>query len=212
MHSPDTTLVCFAVKEEARPFKFLAANRPEIRVLITGMGARNAEQSVKTALATEKPGMVISCGFAGGLRPDLATGMVVFGGALDPALEKKLLRAGAQRVLFHFAERVATTSKEKRNLRELTGADAVEMESKAICDLCAERNIPSAIVRVVLDTVEDDLPLDFNALLNEEQRIDGLKLAGVLLKSPGKIRALLRLRKQSDSAAKRLAAVLGAIL
>src|SRR5437879_1353068 len=44
------TLVCFAVKEEAAPFKAALASRPDIQVLLTGMGQRNAEKSLRSAL------------------------------------------------------------------------------------------------------------------------------------------------------------------
>src|ERR1051326_2512872 len=44
------TLVCFAVKEEAAPFKAAIASRPDIQILLTGMGQRNAERSIRSAL------------------------------------------------------------------------------------------------------------------------------------------------------------------
>jgi hypothetical protein len=81
-----------------------------------------------------------------------------------------------------------------------------------ICATCQERGIPSATVRVVLDTAQEDLPLDFNLLLNKKDKLDALKLAFTLLKSPGKIGDLLRLRKQSELAAKELARILRTVL
>jgi len=212
MHSPPVTLVCFAVEEEARFFRRLVFDRPEVQVLITGIGRQNAERTVASALAHTTTGLVLSAGFAGGLRPGLAAGDVVFPGADEAGLVSALIGAGAQPARFHFSHRVLTSATEKRRLREATGADAVEMESYAICALCRERNIPSATVRVILDPAEDDLPLDFNQILTESQRIDIRKLAFALLKSPGKISALLRLRKQGELAAKELARVLVAVI
>jgi adenosylhomocysteine nucleosidase len=101
---------------------------------------------------------------------------------------------------------------EKRALWESTQADAVEMESQIICNICREHNIPRAVVRVILDPAEEDLPLDFNLLMTAEQKIDNSKLAKAILKSPGKIGALLRLQKQSKFAAERLARVLAHVL
>jgi hypothetical protein len=47
-------------------------------ILITGIGRQNAEKSVREFLATHSPELVLTCGFAGGLNPDLKPGDVVF--------------------------------------------------------------------------------------------------------------------------------------
>jgi len=96
-------------------------------------------------------------------------------------------------------------------VRAETGADAVEMESQIICAICLEQKIPSAIVRVILDTASEDLPLDFNVIMTADQRMHYGKLALALMKSPGKIGALLRLRKQARLAAENLGRVLDRI-
>ena len=198
-------LVCFAVKEEARPFQRLVGARPNIKTLLTGMGQRNAEKSIRAALAVEKSAMVLSCGFAGGLNPELATGTVVFSLANNAALETQLRNAGARPAKFHCATRVATTVAEKSALRQKTGADAVEIESQIIAAVCAEHKIPCATVRVILDPANEDLPLDFNALMNAGQQMDYGRLAWAIAKSPGKIGALMRLQKQSVAAGGTLA-------
>ena len=206
------TLVCFAVKEEAKPFERRMAGREDIQVLVTGMGRRNAENAIRTALERERPGLVLSCGFAGALNPALARGSVVFAAEPESKVAAGLRSAGAQPGRFHCADKVASTSREKRALRESTGADAVEMESQVICSVCRGKAIPSATVRVVLDTVEEDLPLDFNQLMTADERLDGAKLALALVKAPGKIPALVRLQRESGEAAKLLSDVLTAFL
>jgi adenosylhomocysteine nucleosidase len=207
-----TTLVCFAVKEEAAHFRRLAGRRPDLRVLLTGMGRGNAERSLASALADFHPGLVVTSGFAGALIANLARGTVVFSADEETGLEPRLRELGARPVRFHCAERVITTAQEKQALRRATGADAVEMESRYIQLASRERGIPSATVRVILDTADQDLVLDFNQLLTPDQRIDGRKLALTLLRSPFKIPALLSLQKQSAAAAKTLGMVLTQIL
>jgi len=204
-------LFCFAVKEEARPFQRRCGGQPDIRTLVTGMGRRNAETRLRQALVEPLPRMVITCGFAGGLAPGLTTGTVLFQDEDGAGLGQTLVAAGARAAKFHAADHVATTAQEKAKLRAATGADAVEMESQFICAVCRERQIPSAIVRVVLDPAEEDLPLDFNQLMTSEMELDARHLALALLRSPARIPALLRLQRQTREAAERLAAVLSRV-
>ena len=55
-------LVCFAVPEEAAPFR---RNLPgHVTVLVTGMGAAAAERNVQPLLADTRWRCVLTCGFA----------------------------------------------------------------------------------------------------------------------------------------------------
>ncbi len=201
-------IVCFAVKEEARFFKPAVNYKWETLTLVTGMGARNAENALRGAMEKRKPALVLTCGFAGALKPELMRGTIVFNVDPETNLDQKLLTCGAVRTSFHCAPKVATTAEEKRVLRQSTSADVVEMESRVICDTCRNFKIPSGTVRVILDTADEDLPLDFNELMTANQHLNPGKLALALLKAPWKIPALIRLQSQSAAAAKKLALVL----
>ena len=245
------TLICFALKEEAAPFRKMAtgtvAAAQAVSVFITGVGRKNAEKSVRNFLADHSggasvpasrlvsslapPELVLTCGFAGGLNPDLKLGEVVFETAnapLAPSLSplggervsartgeglfSKLLAAGAKPAKFFCTDRIATTTAEKEKLRAETGADAVEMESDAIHAVCRERGIPCATVRVISDTASEDLPLDFNQLYKADMSPDYGKLVWTIVKSPRKIGALLRLQKRCRFAAEQLAGVLAKVI
>jgi nucleoside phosphorylase len=176
------------------------------------MGRRNAETAIKVALSQgHPPHFLITAGFAGGLTPDLASNTVVFS-ADHPDLRARLYAAGARSVRFHCADTVITTAGQKRALRATTGCEAVEMESQFIRALCAVEQIPAATVRVILDTADQDLPLDFGALMDAQQRIDTRKLAMRLLKAPWLIASLLRLQRHSAHAARHLGEILEKIL
>ncbi len=199
-------LVCFAVKEEAAPFR--RALPPDVTILVTGMGAAAAERAVKARLAARDWSLVLTCGFAGALDPALHLGTVLCEMDEGFPLRQTLLAAGAVPARFHCAEQVAVTGFEKAMLRERTNADAVEMESGIIRRLCRAHGIPSATVRVISDTAQEDLPLDFNALMNADGKMNLRKLARAVLRRPRKIPALMALGRSSKAAAKKLAMVL----
>ena len=210
-------LICFALKEEAAPFRKMAAGTvaaaQAASILITGIGRRNAEKSVREFLATHSPELVLTCGFAGGLNPDLKLGDVVFElSTLNSQLSTRLSAAGAKPAKIFCADRITTTVAEKKKLRVETGADAVEMESGTIHAVCRERGILCATVRVISDMANEDLPLDFNQLFKPDKSLDFGKLAWAIARSPGKIGALLKLQKRSRFAAEQLASVLEKIV
>ena len=193
-------LVCFAVPQEAGAFQKLIRGRDDVRVLITGMGARHAEHAAREAVHELRPARVFTCGFAGALNPALVIGDVV--------CPRETICWGAKSVVFHCASRVAITVAEKQALRAQTGADVVEMESAVITRVCRAAGVECVTLRAISDTADEDLPLDFNALMTAEEKLSPLKLALAVLKAPQKIPALLRLGRNSATAAARLAEVL----
>jgi|SRR5665213_649154 len=255
------TLICFALKEEAAPFRKIAAGiglhrGHHVSILLTGIGRQNAEKNLHEFLAggasvpasrehtsicqarlartLAPPDLVLTCGFAGGLNPDLKLGEVVFallnrrdefhesqtekeiadliGDSRSSSLQEKLIASGAKPAKFFCADRITTTVAEKKKLRAETGADAVEMESAAIHAVCAERGIRCVTVRVISDTANENLPLDFNALAKPDKNLDYGKLFLAIAKSPGKVGALLELQKKTKFAAEQLADVLAEII
>jgi hypothetical protein len=227
-----SVLICFALKEEAAPFRKIAAGKSDVLILLTGIGRQNAEKSVREFLnfcrsrgdetqikkgletphvVSHEPDLVLTCGFAGGLNPDLKIGDVVFEIPQPSTFNLQLSTCGAKPAKIFCADRIATTVAEKKKLRAETGAEAVEMESAAIHAVCAEKHIPCATVRVISDTANEDLPLDFNALARPDKNLDYGKLFLAIAKSPGKIGALMQLQKKTKYAAEQLAGVLAKI-
>jgi adenosylhomocysteine nucleosidase len=213
-------LVCFAVKEEAKYFfpvsQPMGDGKGEGKLFcqawITGMGRTNAAKGIREAIAAFAPQRVITAGFAGGLNPRFHCGDVLYDEDFDAAFGRVLGRLGAVSGRFYCHRRVATTAEEKAQLWKSSGADAVEMESSVIRTICAEQHIPSATVRVISDDAQQDLPLDFNALMTSDERISYLKLAGSLVARPLCIFKLIEFQRQTQAASRRLGEVLNALV
>ncbi len=211
MNPEPRTLVSFALKEEAAPFRKIAASNPGVSILLTGIGGDNARRTVLAEIARQRPALVLTCGFAGGLIPTLVIGGVIYE-TTDELLRQKLAGAGAKPAKIYCADRIASTVAEKIKLRSETGADAVEMESAAIQAVCREQGIPCATVRVISDTANEDLPVDFNELAKPDRSLDYSKLLRAIAASPRKIGGLLRLQKQTRFAAAKLAIILARVI
>jgi hypothetical protein len=111
-------------------------------------------------------------------------------------------------VRFHCADQVAVTKSDKALLWNETRADAVEMESSHIQMVCRQRGIRCDVIRVVSDSAEEDLPLDFSKLMTADHRMRWGKLFFHLSTHPTLIPRLMRFQKQLKRSARRLAEAL----
>jgi adenosylhomocysteine nucleosidase len=231
---PVDLLLCFAVKEEMKFFRDPSAGIPVrvkgagrksaaskrepsreagvTQVWVTGIGRRNAADNIREALIKVRPERVITAGFAGGLNPDLKLATVVFEEDFGAGFGRELEKLGAVSAKFYCHRRVAITAAEKRVLWQQSGADVVEMESSVIRTICREFKVPSATVRVISDDASQDLPLDFNALMTSEDRINYPKLFWKVFSRPSRIFRLMEFQQQTMAAARQLGAVLEDLL
>jgi hypothetical protein len=117
---------------------------------------------VKQALAVKKNvDGILSTGLCGALDPALRVGDIVVSG--DAQLESP---ARFVRGTVHTVDRVVGTAREKRTLRNQTGAVAIDMEAATVQAEAAEWQVPFLCIRVVSDAAGDTLPLDFNRYRN----------------------------------------------
>jgi adenosylhomocysteine nucleosidase len=205
-------LVCFAVAQEAKPFRRVRWPAGPPRVLRTGIGPACAEKAITRTLGAVEPRLVISAGFAGGLNPALSVGAVLFDADEASGLGPKLLAAGARPGRFHCSASVVVTAQEKQALWRSTGADAVEMESGPLRRKCREHGVACATVRVISDPAGETLPLDFNLLLAPGAILGYARMTLALLEAPGRIVELLRFRRRLAAAAAALAEVLARVI
>ena len=99
------------------------------------------------------------------------------------------------------------TASAKARLHAQTGAALADMESHVAARFAAERRLPLAVVRVVSDAADTDLPRAVTAGLKPD---GGMNLGGVLAAlaaDPRQLPALMRVGRDAEAAFKALAAL-----
>lgn len=177
-------------------------------IAVSGMGMAQARSSAKKLFESLRPDWVVTAGVAGGLSPGLPRSQVVF--AADPAFpfEQALTEQGALPARLISRAEIAITIGEKAALRAQTGADAVDTESDAIRAIWADSGVPTATVRAISDCWNENLPLDFNRLVDGDGQLSPVRLAVAILCRPQTIPGLIQLGRASDNAAGALATAL----
>jgi adenosylhomocysteine nucleosidase len=226
-------LVTFAVEAEFAPWRKLR-NLEEISIsnvdafragigsakvdfVVTGTGVENALR-LANALLGEPYQVCITSGFAGALREAHQVGRILVADAVQElgkpktlACARNLVHAaendGASRVkLFLTADHVIRTAEEKKQLAPF--ADAVEMESFGVLMAAAAHKRSTVAIRVISDSMRTDMP----AIVDEMGRV---KIAGVVryvARHPLQLPALIRLGRDSKTAAEALAHFLEAFI
>jgi 4-hydroxy-3-methylbut-2-enyl diphosphate reductase len=156
----DGLLVVTALRSE---YAALASRVGSARLERCGMGPARVRQWLPS-VADLNPSAVVVAGVAGGLDPSLRPGDVVVASEVRATHKRVVLRAGAPLVaeLRRLGLRVRSGPMlsretliggpdERERLAE-TGALAVDMESADIAAAFADRGIPVAVVRVIVDT------------------------------------------------------------
>ncbi len=164
---------------------------------------------------TSRPELVISWGLCGGLdrrlRPgDLVVGVEVGSGderiQTDEAVASRLAERLATAKVRVSLERFVSVSapvliaSRKAQLRDATGAAAVDMESLIAGRFARERGAPFAILRAVADPAERDLPPLAATATDSEGRVNARAVVAGLLRSPGQIAELGSLMRDSRAA------------
>lgn len=135
-----------------------------LRIEVAGPGQRAAGAKLLALLAQHRPDLVFGVGFCGSLTPSarprtLAVPNQVLspnGACLGPTL---VLRTAAPTGRLVSAPAVVSLRAEKARLRQATGADWVDLESYGWLSTAKRLAVPMAIVRVVLDGADEELPV-----------------------------------------------------
>ena len=190
------------VAAERRELQFVP-RREGWEMVANGPGPRLAAAVVKDAEA------IVSVGICGGLDASLRVGDVVVGSAVNGVGVGQPKSAGR-----HVAGPVASIDRvadaaEKRRLAA-SGAVVVEMEAAGVLEAARQLGRPFYCVKAVSDSVDEDFVLDLNAARDDAGRFSTAKILMQAAKRPlVLVPELLRLRRNSEAAAKALGEFLG---
>ncbi|MEP7352168.1 MAG: hypothetical protein ABI824_02950 [Acidobacteriota bacterium] len=143
---------------------------------------------------------VMSTGLCGALDPDLHVGDIVISGEHGVRSSLQFVQGEIWSV-----DRVVVTRGGKRSLYEETKASVVEMESATVAEHARRWGLPFRCVRVVSDSADHNLPLDFNVYRDADGRFLRGKIALAAMARPfTAIPGLLRLDANCREAADKL--------
>ena len=148
---------------------------------------------------------IISWGLAGALRDDLKIGDWVIGSGVSGGFDHDCDVDWQERVLaalpdarsgrFH-ADGLLADAPAKRMLGA-SGALAVDMESHIAARVAAAHGLPFAILRVVSDRVDDEMPPAVLVSMGPKGRTDYVRVAASLARHPAQIPAVAAFARHS---------------
>lgn len=183
----------------------------------SGAGREAAARATEAILSGHQPQWIISAGFAGGLSAELGRNDLLMADSLldadgnrlrvdlkiDPAALEQT--PGVHVGPMVTVDRVIRLPKEKRALGEKHAALAVDMESYAVAEVCRRRRQRFLAIRVISDTVDDELPPDVERLLEQKTRAAKLgAVVGSVWNRPSSVKDMWKLKEDALVASDRL--------
>jgi nucleoside phosphorylase len=193
----------------------------DLHLIFSGMGPQKAKESATDALRPwlqnsgrsvdvphEKPDFALVTGLCGGLTQHVREcDLVVYENCVSG--EMKLTCSASRQITelltghgiaYRLADgitspRIATNRAEREALSRSAIA-VVDTETYEILSLAARAGIPTAVLRVVSDSIDRDLP-NFNQALNAQGDLDGRKALGIALGSPLRTLRLMAANKRA---------------
>jgi adenosylhomocysteine nucleosidase len=181
---------------------WIAARLANVVTVAGGGDANSLERLIGEAIA-QGGSAIISFGIAAGLVPGKDAGTCLIGNetvhrgvrySADSTWASRLKAAIGEAELATIAgvDRPLRNPAEKRELQSATGAIAADMESHIVARLAAEHRLPFAILRVIADRAETEVPQAALAGMGNEGRLDVTGVLASLAQEPSQIPAIMR--------------------
>lgn len=175
-----------------------------VQVALSGVGPRHARRAMGDLLRLGQPEVLVSLGYSGALKDHLAPGDVIHAQEIETS-DRKLYSSQQAGHRLLSVSKLAPTKGSKRQLAEqFPYAYAVDMESAVLAEAAESAGLPWRALRVIIDPLDSDLPIDFNRCVTNKGQTAPTKLAREIITHPGKIPALIEFGRWEKRARQQL--------
>lgn len=183
---------------------------------VTGPGANSASVGTEALILGHSPRCIVSAGFAGALHERLSRFDLVIpdrlvntagrelrlGLQIDPSTLARGWHVGGLLSL----PQLVRDRQERLRLAAAHGVLIADLETFAIAELCRRYHVPMWALKVVTDTVDDDLPPEAAYLMQPRKWTEKLgAITGAIWHRPGSVKDMWRLNELALRSADRLA-------
>ncbi|SEB38159.1 nucleoside phosphorylase [Terriglobus roseus] len=172
-----------------------------------GMGANAAMRSFARARQVCEPMQVLSVGWAGALREELAPGAIIRPSMVRDLNTGEMLPANGSGGLLLTSSRVAVREEKHRLAGTYAGSVAVDMEASTLARLAQANGLGFRALKAISDTLEEDLP-DMNPFVTAAGRFATTRFIAHVATKPKYWSSLAQFGKQASLAAANLCAAI----
>ena len=214
-----------SLRGEGLSVQYGSLGEQRVAVATSGPGRESAARATEALIDAHRPRWLVSAGFAGGLHPDLRRhDILMVDHLVDPRGERLSIdlkidpdslaaSEGIHAGRLLTVDSVVRLPEQKESLGRQHDALAVDMESFAVAEVCRRRQVRFLAIRVITDPVDEPLPPDIEQLLTQKTPAAQLgAAAGAIWRRPASFKDMVRLRENSQEAARRLAKFLAQMI
>ncbi|MBC8357049.1 MAG: nucleoside phosphorylase [Planctomycetes bacterium] len=200
-------------------------NGRQVLVADSGVGQGAAMAVTADVIRLHQPNWVISAGFAGALQPELRRGHILMADDVTDVTGKRLsigltvdhaaieaspsLHVG--RLLT--VDQLIRTKSQKEQLGTNHRALACDMETLAVAEACQNAGAKFMSVRIISDSMEDELPKEIEGLMAQDSLVGKIgAAAGAIVNRPSSVKDMWKLKEDALKATDRLARFLTGVI
>ena len=186
--------------------------------VLVGAGDRDRTAAL-VATAAAQTDCLVSFGIAGGLAPELRPGTVIISGevvsercrwTVAPHYRQQLTKfahsIGAVYGPVYGASSIIATMVEKKRIRAMTHALAVDLESEIVASMATILGLPFIVLRAIADTARRDLPPASLVPLSVDGKPNFSRVFASVLRRPFQLAEMIGLAQETRMA---LSALIG---
>jgi adenosylhomocysteine nucleosidase len=189
-------------KRSGGPAGLTVFDNRNVTLVCGGMGAKQAAAAASWLIASNKPEIVMSVGFAGALIPDYKAGDVITPGTvIDGGTGDRFAAGDGNVVLVSNAGVLGEAG--KRQLAAKFAAQAIDMEAAAVARVAQQNGVPFVAVKAISDPLDFAMP-PMDRFVNEAGKFRTLSFLAYMAIRPGSWPLVAELNANAKKASSQL--------